>query len=299
MFADPTYDIAFKRLFGDKGHPELTKSFLNAVLNRKDGVLIEEITFTNTEKTPRFQQEKKSYIDIQCKDQAGNEFIIEMQSAREDFFAQRAQYYVAHEVSRQLSKKGLYINLNPVIFIGVLNFNLLAPQKHSEVISHHLITNQANQQQDLKLMEFHFVELLKFKKTEKELETELDRWLYFLHEARRLDKIPKICAQSPEVKEAFEIMERAQWEEKEWLAYEEERKLQIYFATQEHVEQLRKEKLDKLEQEYKDAQRKFEVAVLERAEETALKLLRLGVSVEVVVESTGLTIEQVKSLQKK
>ncbi len=296
MFADPTYDTAFKRLFGDKGHPDLTKSFLNAVLDRKNGYLIDKIIFTNTEKTPRFQQEKKTYIDIQCTDQAGNEFIIEiqidlrrdeMQSAKEDFFKKRAQYYVAHEISRQLNKKGFYANLTPVIFIGVLDFNAFdSDEKNPAAITHHLIINQATQKQDLNLMEFHFVELPKFTKTETELTTEIDRWLYFFKKASELEQIPKACAQSSQVFEAFQIMERATWDKKDWLIYEEERKLQLYFDTQDYAARLR------IEESKQEGERK-------KAKDVALKLLKKQKSLEEIAELTDLSIEEIKVLQKK
>ena len=268
MFANPTYDIAFKRLFGNANHANLTKSFLNTVLNRKNEHLIEEITFVNTEKTPRFHQEKKTYIDIQCKDKAGHEFIIEMQSTKEDSFEKRAQYYVAHGLSRQLENRGFYTGLKPVIFVGVLGFNLLdSDKKSSAVITQHLITNQSTQKQDLDLMEFHFIELPKFKKTEKELVTEADRWFYFLKEATELDEIPQSCAQSADVKEAFEIMERANWDAKTWGMYEEERKLQIYFATQEYEQQLKQQENKKIEA----AQKVLEAA--QKALEASQKVL--------------------------
>jgi len=260
-FANPTYDTAFKRLFGNIHHANLTKDFLNTILNRTSENLITDITFVNTEKTPRFNREKKTYIDIQCIDAAGNEFIIEMQSSKEDYFAQRVQYYVAHGLSRQLEKTNLYIQLKPVIFIGVLGFNLFESSGKkdvaSPVITHHFITNQLTQEQDLDLMEFHFIELLKFKKTETQLETEVDRWLYFLKKAGQLDDIPTSCAQSAPIKEAFDLMERANWNVDDWRIYEEERKLQMYFATQDYAAQEKKDKIEQLEFKIKQENEKL------------------------------------------
>ncbi len=59
-FANPTYDTAFKRLFGNSHHADLTKNFLNTILNRTSENLISDIIFVNTEKTPRFNREKKN-----------------------------------------------------------------------------------------------------------------------------------------------------------------------------------------------------------------------------------------------
>ena len=324
-FANPTYDTAFKRLFGNVHHADLTKQFLNTILHRSSDNLITDITFVNTEKTPRFHREKKTYIDIQCKDTLGNEFIIEMQSCKEDHFEKRVQYYVAHGLSRQLEATHLYPELKPVIFIGVLGFNLLEnsdkKDTSSQVISHHLITNQATGLQDLNLMEFHFIELPKFKKTEDQLETEIDRWLYFFKKAAQLDEIPQSCAQSATIKEAFDIMERANWDRKTWEVYEEERKLQIYFATQDYAEQQRKEAMKLLELELEQAQQKAtqaqqkvtqaeqqamqaeqkatqaEQKATQEKELIAMNAFKNGIDVALIATITGLSIEEILLLE--
>ena len=302
MFADPKYDVSFKRLFGEKQNVKLTINFLNEVLNRQEGHKIKEIIFMGTEKTPRFKKEVKTYIDIQCKDQSDHEFIIEMQSAKEDFFAKRVQYYVAHAVSRQLEKGAYYPDLKPVIFVGVLDFHLFEKSKNkdigeSSVVTHHVITNQDTHEQTLKLMEFHFVELPKFKKTEAELKTQMDRWLYFLRKAPKLDKIPKACAQSEEVKEAFHVMERSTWERKDWDAYEEERKLQIYYATQEYAQQLRNQKYEEQDRKLEEKTKKLEEQT-KKLEVVALSLLKKKIEITEIVDLTGLSIEQIEKLRK-
>jgi hypothetical protein len=58
-------------------------------------------------------------------------------------------------------------------------------------ISRHLILNLETKQQDIKDFEFTFIELPKFKKTLEELDSVLDKWIYFLNNAEDLDIIPK------------------------------------------------------------------------------------------------------------
>ena len=46
-FADPTNDIAFKKIFGDENKTEVFISFLNSILDFKDGKKIKSLAITN------------------------------------------------------------------------------------------------------------------------------------------------------------------------------------------------------------------------------------------------------------
>jgi predicted transposase/invertase (TIGR01784 family) len=54
-------------------------------------------------------------------------------------------------------------------------------------------------------IELIFVELPKFKKQLPELGTIVDKWLYFLKEARYLSEVPEVMSTVPEIKKAFYI----------------------------------------------------------------------------------------------
>src|SRR5207244_1248035 len=90
-FLDPTTDIAFKKLFGDREKPELTISFLNSVLERKEGELITEVTINDNANIPDTLDKKISFVDINCTDQTGKRYIIEVQVVDEKNFIERSQ----------------------------------------------------------------------------------------------------------------------------------------------------------------------------------------------------------------
>ncbi|MBF0336548.1 MAG: PD-(D/E)XK nuclease family transposase [Nitrospirae bacterium] len=58
--------------------------------------------------------------------------------------------------------------------------------------------------QELKDLEFNFIELPKFTRTEDELESITDKWIHFIKNAVSLHMVPK-CADSVELQEAYEI----------------------------------------------------------------------------------------------
>lgn len=280
-FASPTKDSTFKLIFGDKRHHNLTIDFLNSFLDRKVGNLITTITFMNQEQTPRHYLERKSILDIHCKDEAGNQFIIEMQAGRENFFIARALYYAACLLSRQLDKKDFFTDLKQVIIIGILDYTLLDAHKHA--ISHHLITDMSTGKQSTNLIELHFVELTKFKKTEDQLESQTDKWIFFLKNAHKLLDIPESCKDSEVITEAFHLMEYNNWNAEQRGQYESD--LLNFKKDVTHDHALLEEGMQK--GEYK------------KAIETAINFLKMGISSEIIAQGTGLTMEQIQALKNK
>ncbi len=152
QFLDPKTDIAFKKLFGDEHRKNLTISFLNSVLERKEGNLITDVTFQDTANLPETMDKKRSFVDINCKDQENNNYIVEMQIAFQKNFLPRSQYYASLVLSRQLKVKARYGNLLPVVFVAVVDHILF--KNHKNVISHHVITDTKTHDVQLKHLEF-------------------------------------------------------------------------------------------------------------------------------------------------
>ncbi len=80
IYADPTVDFAFKRIFGTERFKAATVGLLNSVI--KD-VNIVDVTFLNTEVAPENKDDKKCVIDVLAADDQGNNFIVEMQNAKQ------------------------------------------------------------------------------------------------------------------------------------------------------------------------------------------------------------------------
>ncbi|MBM3887476.1 hypothetical protein FJ364_06105, partial [Candidatus Dependentiae bacterium] len=66
---------------------------------------------------------------------------------------------------------------------------------------------------------FAFIELKKFKKQEHELQTNEDRWLFFLKEISRKEELPGALAQN-EFADACHTLEKEAWPDDERDAYE-------------------------------------------------------------------------------
>jgi predicted nucleotidyltransferase len=90
--------------------------------------------------------------------------------------------------------------LNQVIFVGILDFNSFEGDSY---LTRHLILNKETLKQERPDLEFNFIELRKFNKSEEELESIIEKWLYFVKNAGNLTVIPKSAEAIPELKEAY------------------------------------------------------------------------------------------------
>jgi len=280
-FANPKADFTFKRLFGSDGHKKLTISLLNNILGRTKNNEIAEIKFCNIENIPAMDTEKESYLDILCTDKLDNKFIIEMQVAKEQAFRKRSVFYTALGIVEQMHKGDDYNKIKPVIFIGILNHPMFA--NRDRVISHHIVCDMDTSTQSFEEVEWHYVELCNFHKELDELQTNMDKWLYFLKKAESLTMIPTQFAHLPEFKEAFEVIEQSLWTPEERRAY--------------------LKSLDALNKNNRLQAGIFEEGLeegeLREKEKITIKMLKKNKDIAEISELTDLTIEQIIALKNK
>jgi predicted transposase/invertase (TIGR01784 family) len=282
-FVDPKTDIAFKKIFGNDAHKSILIEFLNEILELDSP--IESVTINNAYQAPRFKGLKETTLDVKATDKLKREFIVEMQVEKETAFAKRAIYYSSKAYSQQLKKAQKYHLLKPVIFLGILDFTMF--EEHNDVISRHLILNKKTGQHDLKDLEFNFIELPKFTKSECELETVADKWIYFLQHADDLDHVPE-NANTPALQEAYEVAAQHTWTAEELDIYEAQ---EFKIAVDANV--LESARMEALEQGKLEG--KLEGEKL-KALEIAKNLLATGLDIKTIAKLTGLTHTEIENL---
>jgi predicted transposase/invertase (TIGR01784 family) len=294
IFSDPRTDLAFKKLFGDIAHKNILMSFLNAVLNRSEGEKIVDVTINDPHNLPDTAGSKFSIVDVRCTDQNNHQYIVEMQVSTQKDYGVRAQYYSSYALSRQLVKGDDYERLVPVIFVGVLDFTLF--KDDDAYLSHHHIANAKTQHCSLHHLEFHFIELSKFNKTEEELETVVDQWTYLLKNAAQLDEVPAQI-KTPELKDAFDLLEQGTWSKAELEKHE--RELDAIRVERSVLRTAREEGVEEGFEKGREEGREegMEKGRLEEKLSTAQKMLG-RFDVNEIAEFTGLTVEQIEELKK-
>ena len=214
-FVDIKNDIAFRKIFGNDKKTEILISFLNAVMHLEGDNRIKSITIANPFQLPILPNMKTSIIDVKARDFKGNTFIVEMQVADVLGMDKRLLYYTSKEYSQQIVSGEKYTELNPVIFIGIFDFDFTTG---TEYLSHHAICNVETKERVIKDMDFYFIELSKFKKLEEDLTDITDKWIYFIKEAENLDVIPSNLNDNG-LKEAYQDANQNTWSKEELDAY--------------------------------------------------------------------------------
>ena len=269
QFADIKNDIAFRKIFGNENKKEILISFLNAVLEFKGNKKIIWVEILNPYQFPKIAGLKSTILDVRAKDKGGNSYIVEMQVTDKKRFDKRITFYSSKSYSSQINSGDDYYKLKPTIFIGILNFEYL---ENPNYLSRHAILDTKTYQQKLKDLEFYFIELPKFNKTEKELVDLVEKWVYFIKNAKNLHVIPA-GLNDKGLKSAYKEADQHTWTKEEVEEYE-------YALIRETDEITR------------------EMFVIENnRNEIAKNLINLGSENDFIVKATGLTIEQIKELR--
>ncbi|WP_341815091.1 Rpn family recombination-promoting nuclease/putative transposase [Wolbachia endosymbiont (group A) of Chalcis sispes] len=297
-FLDPKNDVSFKRIFGTEKNRDILIHFLNDILGFTGKNEIKDIEFLSTIQDPDIAAKKQSIVDVLCRDSTGAQYICEMQVAKTKGFEKRAQYYAAKAYSRQADKGDQYHNLKEIIFIAIADC-VLFPNK-SEYKSKHTIRDEDTNEHDLKDFYFIFIELPKFPKNkEDQLENIVEKWVYFFRYADETseEELEKIIGSDVIIKKAYEELNRFNWSEKEFIAYEQE--IKRILDEQAVLAQKLDDATEKGREEGKEEGIQIGHEKGRKAEkiEVAKNSLKAGISIDVIAQITGLSIDEIQKLR--
>lgn len=215
-YLNPKSDLVFKKIFGE--HPELLKSFLNAVLPLPSDGLIENLVYLPAENVPEIPNFKHSIVDVRCMDKQGRHFIVEMQLRWTDDFMKRMLFNSSAAYVRQLNRGQTYAKLCPVYGLSIVD---AAFSNESNWFHHYLLMNAKDHTKTLDDIQLVFLELPKFKPNtiiEKKLTV---LWLRFLTEiTEETEQVDPALLATPEINEALQYAEIAAYTSGELRAYD-------------------------------------------------------------------------------
>lgn len=280
-FADPTNDVAFKKIFSEDNIDGI-KNFVESVTsNAKDfpfSTKFTSIEFLNKDHMPGIFKGKKSLCDLKVQDDKGNTYIIEMQKRNEQDYLQRIQYYSAHAITDQLEQGVDHTEINPVITISIMS----KQQFSSDVpcISYHPFKETVTNRQLLNAQSHIFIELPKLDKSN--LKESTLEWLQLFKDAQKLEDAPEV--KNTYVKEAYHKLEQHNWNSEDKKAYidakiaDDMEKSNIKHAIDEGIS-IGKTK-----------------GINEEKIKIAINLKRTNVDPKIISEATGLSIEEISKL---
>ena len=168
---------------------EILLSFLNSIIYQNSSKKIQDLTIVDPYNIPMLKGMKDTFVDVKANLNDGTKVIIEMQVLNHAGFEKRVLYNAAKNYSVQLNKSEEYTLLNPVIALNIVDFNMF--NESNEVITNFKLLEKKqfiDYSDDIELI---FIELPKFTKTEKELSSISEQWIYFIKNAGSLEYIPK------------------------------------------------------------------------------------------------------------
>ncbi len=183
-------DFGFKRIFGTAPNKDLLINFLNSLFEGEQ--VITDVHYLNGEHVGDVYAERKAIFDVYCENERGEKFIVEMQNAFQQFFKDRSLFYSTFPIREQAPKISDWdFRLEHVYVVALLNYDMREPSFDEADINHDvgLLDKKTHRVFNDKLT-FKYVEIAKFSKSEDELETLFDKWLYILRNLSRLDRQP-------------------------------------------------------------------------------------------------------------
>ena len=306
-YLNPQNDVAFKRIFGQEKNKDILLAMLNVVLVKQIHRPLKEVRFISSNQEGKTVYQKRSAVDVICKDQDDCTYIIEMQVEKDAEFKERAQYYASKAFSNQAQKGEDYVNLKKVIFLAFCNYPIF-PEKR-DFKSDHQIRDIVTHENDLQKLCFTFVDLSKFRRYETEQVSELtldNKFYYFLKYASEIndDELEALSKNSPIIDRAFHELVSAYWTTEELEEYEatEKGRRDYYNIIRQREKESEEKGLKKgIEKGLKEGIEKglkegVTKGKMEEKKEIARQMLTKGMDASIISEVTGLSLEEVKTL---
>ena len=224
-YINPFTDFGFKKIFGEEASKPLLLDFLNALLPESGKIV--DLTFKNSEQLGETNKNWNLGYDIYCKNEKGEKIIVELQKAEQNFFGKRNTYYASFPIIEQGEKGDWDFNLKAVYCIGILDFTFDNAKFDTDKgeYEHTIKLKNQNGKTFYEKLTFIYFEMPNFIKTEEELKTRLDKWLYFIKHLEDFQVIPNIIADEV-FQQAFDKAELAKLGSVEMEEYE--RSLKVF-----------------------------------------------------------------------
>ncbi|MDR2762215.1 MAG: Rpn family recombination-promoting nuclease/putative transposase, partial [Planctomycetaceae bacterium] len=216
-YLDPKLDPVFRKIFGE--HKQLCRSLLNSILPLQPNQKIVSLTYKPPELPPDLHIFKDSIVDVYCVDNTGRQFIVEMQMYWTESFKQRVLFNSAKAYVRQLKQGGNYKLLKPVYALNFINEIFI--KDSPEYYHDYKIVNIENTSEQIEGLELIFIELPKFKPSNRADKKLYDLWLTFLTEIKEdTEYIPPQLLKEKVTNEAINCLKMSSYTKKELEAYD-------------------------------------------------------------------------------
>ena len=276
-------DIIFKAFFARPGNEIFLIDFLEALLKIK----IEKIKIKEEVNLEQLSvEEKGGRLDLQATLNDGIIVNIELQMNNNFNIEERTTLYSSKVNSRDAKRGSDYSDINKVIMINILGYNLLDVEEYiSETV---IVLDKHRDYEVLKGIKWYFIELPKFRKKNPDMYDKIDQWICFIDDSNK-EAVKMAESKNVVLKKARKELDyltgdaavrrmaelREKWEMDE-------------IAVKKHAERIGKE----------EGRREGKIeGKIEEKRAVAKKLLEIGVEISKIIEATGLNKEEIENLK--
>ncbi len=258
-----TNDYIFKKIFSKKGNEDILKDLLIGILE----IPIEKIEVQSEVSLEKeLIGNKLGRLDIVAVLNDDTIINIEMQVGKQYNYIDRSLYYWSGSYYNDLKAGEDYSKTKKTIGINILNYELFKEGPYHEIGR---LKREYNNKVITDKMEIHYIQLPKFIKERKGTETKLEQWMQFLCQKDKR-KVEQAMVKNKEIRKA-----NAEYGILTGEAYERRLAYLIDKGQRDYNTQIIGARNEGIEMGIKRGKK-------EGIEELAKKLLKLGVSNEII-----------------
>ena len=299
-YVDLLTDAGFKHVFGRPANKKILIDFLNAIISDRH---IVDLTYINNEQIPTIKDSKHSRLDLYCTTDDGSRIIVELQRNPQKDYIYRSLYYSALSITEQVEVGSSTYKFCPVYNINILDFMLPEFSRVEDIDTCVTLIERKHNIKFGELLTMIYIELPKFTKRVEELDREnlLEKFYFCLRYIYEL----KNCPEPLQIIENLFIAAKvAAMDSQEKINYlremntERDRRNQMQYQYDMGLEEGMEVGFDKgVERGIKiGIAQGIEQGIEQEAMRMAAKLKSLGIEMNIILESTGLTREQIEKL---
>ncbi len=278
-YIDPLVDFAFKKIFGSDPNKDLLIDFLNEVFKGRKHIV--DLIYNKNEHPGDIKDEGGAIFDLLCTGDNGEQFIIEVQRGKQTRFKERALYYTSRLISDQAPKGKRAewgYDITGVYLVALLENFILEDSVAGAYLHDICLCNRDTGEIFYDKLGYTYIELSKFVKADTDLDTDLDKWLYFLKNMPRMDRLP-VYLRKPIFEKLFSIAEYTNLTKEEKTMYDNGLKYKWDNKNVRDYEVAEAKKEGKLEGKLEGEHGK--------ALDIAVKLKKEGLSIGFIADTTG------------
>lgn len=273
-----TNDYVFRKIFGEVGNEDITGDLIEKILSKK----YKKIDLSkNPILLPETIENKSGVLDVIVKAEEKDNINIEMQVLEYEYMAERILEYWAKKYSDEFKKGDDYSVAQRTICILITCFEMKQLKDiekfhtkwniREEIYTQVILTDK---------LEFHIINLKKLEKKINNEEKELINWCKFISSPDTLEG--KIMKENKSIERAKEVLEKISQDEQERdMAYRRERAIRDQKAS--------------IASGYNKGK---EEGRTEKQKEIVLKMLDKNISINDIIEITGITQEEIEQINK-